>query len=176
MTDESKANEYKNVDLWMMLGRTYRLIAELQDTESKEFGISRHQTYILFIILALGNNVTATEISRHTHRKKNTVSEILNRMVKNGLVKKVKDPEVKSRKRISVTEKGLEAYERSKFSHSINRVLSVLSEKKHKQLQSCLEILLDTVVKELAFDREKLVLPSTLASKMVNSQTPKILK
>jgi len=31
-------------------------------------------------------------------------------------------------------------------------------------------------VKELAFDREKLVLPSTLASNMANSTTPKIPK
>ena len=176
MRDKNHANEYKNVDLWMLLGRTYRLIAEFQDAESKEFGISRHQTYILFIILALGNNVTATDISYHTHRKKNTVSEILNRMVKNGLVKKGRDPDVKSRKRISLTKKGFQAYERSKFSHSIDKVISVLSEEKHKQLQSCLEILLDAVVKELAFDREKLVLPSSLASKMANSTTPKILK
>jgi len=131
---------------------------------------------ILFIILALGNNVTATEISRHTHRKKNTVSEILNRMIKNGLVKKVRDPDVKSRKRISLTEKGLQAYERSKFSHSVNKVISVLSEEKHRQLQSCLEILLDTVVKEVAFDHEKLVLPSTLASKISKSTTPKLSK
>ena len=97
-------------------------------------------------------------------------------MIKNGLVKKVRDPDVKSRKRISLTEKGLQAYERSKFSHSVNKVISVLSEEKHRQLQSCLEILLDTVVKEVAFDHEKLVLPSTLASNMANSTTPKIPK
>jgi len=158
-------NDYKNYDLWVLLSRTYTSIAELREAECRQFGISRHQVYILLIIVALGNNVTPTEISRFTYRKKNSVSEILNRMVKNGLVKKTKDPDNKSQVRVGLTEKGQLVYEESRPRESINKVMSVLSGEERQQLQSCLEMLLENAKTELSFDREKLVLPSKLGLK-----------
>jgi len=164
-------NDYKNYDLWVLLSRTYTSMAELREAECRQFGISRHQVYILLIIVALGNNVTPTEISKFTYRKKNSVSEILNRMVKNGLVKKTKDPDNKSQVRVSLTEKGQLVYEESRPRESINKVMSVLSEEEHQQLQSCLEMLLENAKTELSFDREKLVLPSELG--LTPAQAPR---
>jgi len=157
--------DYKNYDLWILLSRTYASIAELREAECMQFGIPRHQVYILLIIVALGNNVTPTEISRFTYRKKNSVSEILNRMTKNGLVKKTRDPDNKSRVIVSLTEKGRRVYEKSRPTESIDRVMSVLSDEERQQLQSYLEKLLENAKTELLFDREKLVLPSKLALK-----------
>jgi len=157
-------NKTKNMDLWVLLSRTYHSILQLYDAESRQLDFPR-KPYILFIIKTLGNNATLTEISRYTFRKKNSISELLNRMVKKGLVKKIRDPVVKSRIRVSLTEKGLKAYEKSTQAESINKTMSVLSEGKQRQLQSCLELLLDNTFKELIMDRKKILLPSQLAEK-----------
>jgi len=158
-------SDYNDYDLWVLLSRTYTSIAELREVECKQFGISRHQVYILFIIASLGNNVTPTEVSRFTYRKKSSISEMLKRMVNNGLVTKTKDPDNNSQVRVSLTEKGLQVYEESRPRKSIDKIMSVLSEKDRQQLQSYLEILQEKARVELSFEREKLVLPSKLALK-----------
>ncbi|MBW1769293.1 MAG: winged helix DNA-binding protein [Deltaproteobacteria bacterium] len=166
-------NKTKNMDLWVLLSRTYHSILQLYDAESKQIGFPR-KPYILLIIKTLGNSATLTEISRYTFRKKNSLSELINRMVDKGLVKKIRDPDVKSRIRVSLTKKGLEAYERSTQAGSIDKIMSGLSEGKQRQLQSCLELLLDNTFKELTMDRKKILLPSQLAEKSTSANRQKV--
>jgi len=156
-------NNYEDMDLWVLLSRTYHSIAELRNAESRQSGAPR-QAYILFIIKTLGNNVTLTEISRYTFRKKNSLSELINRMAAKGLVRKVRDPDVKSRIRVSLTKNGLRAYEKCTERESINKVMSALPEEKRQQLQSCLEILLEKALKLRGDDRKNIILPSQLAT------------
>jgi DNA-binding MarR family transcriptional regulator len=168
-------NENENMDLWVLLSRTYHTINQLYDTESRQIGFPR-KPYILFIIKTLGNSATLTEISRHTFRKKNSISELINRMVNKGLVKKIRDPDVKSRIRVSLTKKGLDAYEKSTQANSIDKTMSALSEGKQRQLKSCLELLMDKAFKEAATGHEKILLPSQLEAKSASANKPKVPK
>jgi DNA-binding MarR family transcriptional regulator len=161
------------MDLWVLLSRTYHSIAELRDAESRKFGFPR-QPYILFIIKALGNNATLTEISRYTFRKKNSVSELLNRMADKGLVIKNRDPEVKSRIKVSLTKKGLKAYEKSTERETVNELMSFLSEEEQRQLECCLELLLDNTLKKLRGDHDKVMLPSQIAAESSSANRPKV--
>ena len=58
---------------------------------------------------ALGNKCTPAKMSRILVRQPHTVSAIIDRMVKNGFLKKVKDMERKNWVRVIVTEKGEKA-------------------------------------------------------------------
>lgn len=168
-------NVNENMDLWVLLSRTYHAISQLYDAESRQIGFPR-KPYILFIIKTLGNSPTLTEISRFTFRKKNSISELINRMVDKGLVKKIRDPDVKSRIRVSLTKKGLDAYEKSTQAESIDKTMSALSEGKQRQLKSCLELLMDRALKEVATEHEKILLPSQLEAKSTSANKPKVPK
>ena len=173
MKKDIKVNE--NMDLWVLLSRTYHTISQLYEAESRQIGFPR-KPYILFIIKTLGNSPTLTEISRFTFRKKNSISELINRMANKGLVKKIRDPDVKSSIRVSLTKKGLDAYEKSTHAESIDKTMSALSKGKKGQLKSCLELLVDKAFKEAATEHEKILLPSQLIEKLTPANKPKAPK
>jgi len=159
----------QNIDLWVLLSRTYQMISRARSIELAKYGITREQDYILFIIYALGNIATPTEISKHTYRQQNSVTEILNRMTANGLVVKTKDLVRKGHVNVKLTEKGLEIYHKTLNRESINNIMSVLSEEYRQNLTSCLELLSDRAVDEISFNREKLVPPSQLMRNMTSA-------
>ena len=170
---KNQINEYKDWDLWVLLSRTYHIMANSRDAEFRKYGISRHQAFILYIIKTLGDYVTPTEIANVSFREKNSITDILNRMVKKGLVTKTKDPDLKSRIRISLTEKGQQTCKKYRLKDPVGRVMSILSEEERRQFQLCLEKLLDNTMKEISYNSHAIIPPSQLASSMPNENNPK---
>jgi DNA-binding MarR family transcriptional regulator len=74
-------------------------------------------------------------------------------MEKEGLVRKTKDLERKNLIRVSLTEKGQQAYYQSSRLESVHRIMSSLSEEERQQLSSCLETLRDRALKELGMEQ-----------------------
>ena len=153
-------------DFWILLGRTYRLIAQAEAKELGEYDISREQNYILFIIHTLGDRATPSEISKHTYRKQNSVTELLNRMETNGLVVKTRKLVKKSRINVRLSKKGLATYHKTSKIESINKIVSTLSRDELETLSSCLKKLKDSAVYEISFNGKKLVPPSQLIANM----------
>lgn len=56
-----------------------------------QYGITPEQAGVLFCIKVIGKEATPAKISRYTIREPYTVSAMLNRMERKGLIKKVKD-------------------------------------------------------------------------------------
>lgn len=73
----------------------------------------------------------------------------MNRMEKQGLVRKVKDLERKNMIRIVITEKGGQAYQRSREMKDIHKILSCLSPKEHDSLRTYLVTLRNEALKEI---------------------------
>lgn len=140
-------------DTWNVLAHTYRLIGRLWNKELNEFAFSREQALNLSIVRCLGDNATPYRISRFQAQEHNTVSELLNRMEKQGLVQKIRESHGKSRVKVRLTEMGEQAYAQSKQRASLVRILSVLSQKEIKQLRSSLEKVRDEVLKEFEKDQ-----------------------
>ncbi len=67
------------------------------------------------------------------------ISYILNRMERDGLLRKAKDLDRKNMIRVSLTEKGKQAYYLSTKRESIRQAISALSEEEYQQLWPCLE-------------------------------------
>jgi DNA-binding MarR family transcriptional regulator len=93
-------------DIWILMSRVYHLIAKLRNLELSKYNILPVQSYILCIIKALGSESRPTEISRYVYLQRNSISDILNRMVKQGLIFKTAKSGGKRRAFVTLTEKG----------------------------------------------------------------------
>ena len=152
-------------DLWMLLTRVQHIVSRNRDRELSQYGISREVAYILYLIYSLGNSATPSAISRHTVLQTSSVSEILDRMVKKGLITKSRGETGKSRLKVNLTDKGILALEKSIKRDAIHKTMQVLSPKKQEQLKSCLETLLKASVLQLAIEQHEKqlqILPSEL--------------
>jgi len=142
-------------ELWMLLHQTCDAIIKARENAlRKQIGISRMQAAALFIVKSVNGPVTPAEISRWLFREPHTVSGLLNRMEKDGLVKKVKDLERKNLIRVAITEKGEEAYQQSGEVTVVPKILSCLSRKKKDNLRAYLETLRKRALEELRVEHE----------------------
>ncbi|MFC1867278.1 MarR family winged helix-turn-helix transcriptional regulator [Thermodesulfobacteriota bacterium] len=144
----------KNEDyrLWVLMRLTRDAMAKSREKELRRYGISSRESAVLFIIQAVGDKPTPAEISRWMFREQHSVSTLLNRMEKKGLIKKTKDLDRKNMVRVSLTDKGRQTFDKSSQTESIHRLLSVLSKKEYKQLFSILGILRDRALEDLAIE------------------------
>ncbi len=148
-----KDNPSANLNyLWMMLHQARDAIFKLREKELKKFGISIPKAEILFTIEAIGYQATPTKISRRLLREFHSVSSILSRMEKQGLVKKVNDLDRKNMVRVCLTDKGQQVYHEAVRRETIVKILSCLSETEGQQLASSLEKLRDEALKELGLE------------------------
>jgi len=93
-------------DLWLLLTHTRYAVFRAREKELQRYGVSPEQVGLLFVVQALGPKATPAAISRHIIRQPHTVSALVDRMAKRGLVKKVKDLDRKNLVRVVMTEKG----------------------------------------------------------------------
>ena len=155
--------EDKEYDIWILLSRIYHLIAMLRKLELSKFNILPVQSYILFIIKALGNETTPSKISEYVYQQRSSISDILNRMVKQGLIKKTNKSGGKKRVIVTLTEKGEKALLLSGNRKYLHKVMSSLTEEKRRQLESSLEILRDSAINELSITQKTIMRPSQIS-------------
>jgi DNA-binding MarR family transcriptional regulator len=139
----------KDYDLIGLLNQTTETIFRARQKELDQYSISTSQGAVLFITKALGEKATISEISRWLLRKPHTVSEIVSRMEKKGLLKKSRTPKRKSIIKVALTPKGLEVYRKSKKRQSFSNILTSLSLEERQQMVAYLKRLKDSAVEEL---------------------------
>ena len=136
-------------ELWVLLHQACDAMIRARENELRETGISRMQAAVLFIIKAIDGPATPAEISRWLFREPHTVFGLLKRMEKQGLVRRTKDLERRNMIRVTITEKGEEAYRRSRKLKVIRMILSGLSPEQRDNLKLYLETLRKRALKEL---------------------------
>ena len=140
--------------LWTVLHQARDAIFKFREKELQKIGISTAIAEVLFTIEDIGYRATPTEISSHLVREFHSVSSILSRMEKKGLVKKVNDLERKNLVRIYITDKGKQVYHEARKRESILNILSCLSETEVKQLALPLKKLRDEAIKSLGTENQ----------------------
>jgi DNA-binding MarR family transcriptional regulator len=138
--------------LFFMLRLTVDAVHKFREMELNKYGISPEQALALVCIYSLENKATPAELSRWLHREPNSITILLNRMEKLGLIRKKADLKRKNVIRLSLTPKGVVAYRHSVEFRIFNILMDVLPEKKRKQLQSILQIIRKEVYKRLDLD------------------------
>jgi DNA-binding MarR family transcriptional regulator len=127
--------------LWAIMTQVRWAIHRLRQLELSKIGVTPEQVALLICAEALGNKATPAEIARWRRRNPNTISSLVNRMVKLGLVTKTNDLKRKDMIRVSLTEKGKKLHDTLTRENSISEVFSVLSDSEKKQLEKTLKIL-----------------------------------
>ncbi|MCX6012374.1 MAG: MarR family transcriptional regulator [Chloroflexi bacterium] len=152
--NKDKVEVYK---LWVLFHQSHYAIEQLRQKELDELGISMTQATVLSIIKTMNVPPTPAEISRRIFREPNTISELINRMAKQGLIIKVKDLERKNMVRIALTPKGDDIYEQSRKAKYISEIFTVLSESDIKQLNHYLKLLRNRAMSSVELKRQVLI-------------------
>lgn len=147
--------EDEDQDLWLLLTHARYAVFRAREKELQRYGVSPEQVGLLFVVQALGNKATPAALSRYILRQPHTVSALVDRMSRRGLVKKVKDLDRKNLVRVVMTEKGQRTYELSTKRGPIHRIMNSLSDDERKAFKSYLERILNTARKEIGMDREQ---------------------
>jgi DNA-binding MarR family transcriptional regulator len=153
----------KEYDLWILLSRVYHLIAMLRKLELAQYEILPVQSYILFVIKALGNETTPSKISEYVYQQRSSISDILNRIVKQGLINKINKVKGNKRVIVSLTPEGENALKLSQNRKYLHKLMSSLTMEEKQQLESTMEILRDAAVNELAITQKTIMRPSLIS-------------
>ena len=156
----SKPVNLEDYITWVLLLQTRDVLFQARKNELSQYGISPEQAAVLYILHTIGYRPTPTDISQRMLRKPHTVSALLSRMERKGLVSRTKNSIRKNLVRVELTEKGHEAYSQLIKRESIHKIMSSLSEEDSQQLKSYLRKLRDEALKELGWER-KMPFPSS---------------
>jgi len=152
----------EDYNLWVLLHQTTDATLRARQKELDQLDISVIEVEVLAVIQAVAwriEKATPAEISRRIFREPHTVSALLNRMEKKGLLTKTQDLDRKNMVRVSITEVGRLAYDRSTGRESIHRMISSLSGAERQELWLCLEKLRNKAFKELTVEHKPPPLP-----------------
>ena len=128
---------------WAVLVQTRHRLQETLKKAMEPLGISPRQAAVLMIIEGIDGPATPAEISRWLNRERPSVSVLLERMKRKGLIEKTKDFDRKNLVRVTLTEKGKETLDSLMDMKVVAPIFSTLSEKELQQLMSYLTILSD---------------------------------
>ena len=123
--------------IWGKITEVYDLICKARSVELRKLGLTAEKSKILRVLMVENGTSTINEIAAMTLKRHNTISLIIKRMEKAGLVKREKI-DSSNRYKISITEKGIELFETMPL-NSIDMIFSALSPEEKAILVSLLE-------------------------------------
>ncbi len=103
--------------LWVLIAQTRDAILRARELEYAQYGISNERRAVLAIIQNSGGRATPVDIARNLFRELHSVTEMLARMEKDGLVTRHKGTG-RSKVEVSLTEQGLDVFHQSLYSET----------------------------------------------------------
>lgn len=150
MPEELKG-ESLSLKAFMLLHRTRDLLFRCQDQVVGEFGLTAEQYSVLMAIKDLDDPVKITDVGRWLERKVNSMSMIVDRMVKADLVTRERDLPDRRAVRLVMTSKGERASQLATpaVSRLIEETLAPLSHQDADTLIKLLEAVRDKALRHL---------------------------
>jgi DNA-binding MarR family transcriptional regulator len=133
----------------VLLAHTAEAIFKVRQRELHQYGMTMEKTALLFIVDFSNNQAKPSDLARWIFREPNAVTGLLNRMEKEGLVRRVKDLDKKNFVRVEMTPKGRQYYLKAVKTESVRKVLSSLSKEQSEQLDVTLQTLWKAALAEL---------------------------
>jgi DNA-binding MarR family transcriptional regulator len=139
--------EFENPDkrAWILLRQVHNLVSKCEDRVFSEYELTTEQHAVLMVIKHIDGPVRPTDVARWLDRSVNSVSMITDRMVKAGLVRRVRDRKDRRTVFLTVTSKAEKAYVLASVAgwKLIQEILSPLSDEDKLTLIGLLETLRD---------------------------------
>ena len=149
----------KDYTLLTSLLQVADILFKIRERELLPQNLSATAAAILFLVDAMGEDVTPAKITRMLMREPHSISGILMRMEKHGLIKRTKNMERKNMIRITLTAKGEKVLSQVMKKEGTTNVLSRLTPAQQKQLKTTLSALKEAGKKELHLSPKALLLP-----------------
>jgi DNA-binding MarR family transcriptional regulator len=139
--------KFENLDkgVWLLLRQTNNLVLRCEDRVFSEHDITTERHAVLMAMKHIDGPVRPTDVARWLDLSVNSVSMIIDRMVKAGLVKRVRDRKDRRTVFLTTTSKAEKAYVLASVAgwELIQEILSPLSDKDKRILIKLLETLRD---------------------------------
>jgi len=145
----------RTMKLSYLLKRTSDAIRTSRESELRKYNVTPEQVGVLTCIYNLGEEVSPADLTRWLSRRPSTISILLRRMENQGLIVKKSDSKKKNVIRLSLTEKGLEAYGYAIKADAFVNIFKVLSPEEQRQLWDLLKPLLDQALRSIQSGKEK---------------------
>ena len=129
------------IRLWLLLHRTGDALARCEDSVFGEYGLTTEQFTVLAAVKTSGGPLRPVDLASVMERSPNSVSMLVDRMVKAGLVRRTRDRKDRRAVKVTLTSKGENALGPATPAgwELVQRILSPLSEKERHALASLLE-------------------------------------
>jgi MarR family transcriptional regulator, organic hydroperoxide resistance regulator len=137
----------RDYELFGLLISTTEAILKARQRELSEYAIEPARSGVLITIASLGNQATPIAIGKHLLRTRHSISELLGRAEKDGLVEKKWDMERKNGVRVVLTRRGKEVAQKTMRGLVLPEIMSSLSRSEHGDLKSLLQRLFAQAVK-----------------------------
>jgi len=139
--------KFENLDkgAWILLRQVYNLVSRCEDRVFSEHELTTEQHTVLMAIKHIDAPVRITDIARWVDRSVNSVSMIIDRMVKAGLVRRVRDRKDRRTVFVNMISQTEKVYVVATVAGwgLIQEILSPLSDKDKRTLIRLLETLRD---------------------------------
>ena len=140
--------------LWILFAMTKDAIFWATQEELKQYKLTPVRSAVMFFIKSLGKKATPSKIGRILLRKRNSISELLIRMERTALVKRLRISPRRNLKRYELTEKGQELYQATAHLRTVEHIFSSLSAEQQQQLASLLRELFIKAMDEIDMDSD----------------------
>lgn len=146
-------NSQTDFRIWVALTRARDLVIKARGVELASHGISAVETQVLLLVHDAPEKPTPAELCRWVLRQHNTVSALLRRMEKKGLLVRSRDREKRNQWRISLTEQGEREWQWATQINAIRFVMSDFSPSNKEALETFLTKIGDKALIMLANSR-----------------------
>ncbi len=92
--------------IWVLLRQTYNLLSQCGEMVIRDAEITLKQYYVLIAIKYIKGPVTQSEVARWLDRKPNSITTIIDRMEKDGLVERTRNPRDRRSSQLVITTRG----------------------------------------------------------------------
>lgn len=137
MSSNSADEKWKTVG--RMLHKTHDYISRLRDIKLRKMGLTPIRIGVLATLMESSKPVTIAGIAARIARELHTVTELLTRMQKDGLITKVRRKGMSALYVIEATDKGRQAYRQAIKIDMEKEIISALSLKEQENLGTYLE-------------------------------------
>ena len=136
-------SESKNtiLRLWLLLHRVRDILALCEDSIFAEYGLTTEQFAVLAAVKSRGGSLRPTDLASILERSPNSMSMLVDRMVKAGIVRRIRDRRDRRTVHVSLTAKGENALKPATPMgwEFIQKILSPISDKDKHTLANLLE-------------------------------------
>ncbi len=121
--------------LWRMLDHARFMIARSREMELSKYDLTPEQSHVLDILRESEGSTTINQLVEITQRQHHSISTLVDRMTRQGLVAKKKAGTDKRKYEVILTEKGREMSARM-TRNSVDMIFSCLNEEEKNQLRT----------------------------------------